>query len=127
MHTVVQECPVLIRTEVVHARSFSKFQILSSPFINSSHSLSCIIQPRELHLVARATTVASMLYAAPAWWGFAGEGDHQRLERLIARMRRNGYLPSDVPDLATLVEEADCKLYTNVRCSNTHVLRHYFI
>ena len=85
------------------------------------------LQPRELHLVARATTVASMLYAAPAWWGFAGEGDRQRLERLIARMRRSGYLPSDFPDLATLVEEADCKLYTNLRRSNTHVLRHYFI
>src|SRR6218665_1656994 len=85
------------------------------------------LQPRELHLVARATTVASMLYAAPAWWGFAGEGVRQRLERLIARMQRSGYLPSDFPDLATLVEEADCKLYTNVRRSNTHVLRHYFI
>src|SRR6218665_3152779 len=33
------------------------------------------LQPQELHLVARATTVASILYATPAWWGFAGEGD----------------------------------------------------
>jgi len=65
-------------------------------------------QPRELHLVARATTVASMLYATPAWWGFDGESERQRLERLVARMRRSGYLPSDFPDLATLVEEADC-------------------
>src|SRR6218665_4188060 len=53
------------------------------------------LQPREPHLVARATTVATMLHAAPAWWGFAGEGDRQRLERLITRMRRSGYLPTD--------------------------------
>src|SRR6218665_3834119 len=46
------------------------------------------LQPQELHLVARATTVASILYVAPAWWGFAGEGDRLRLERLIARIRR---------------------------------------
>src|SRR6218665_3689916 len=26
----------------------------------------------RLHLVARATTIASILYATPAWWGFAG-------------------------------------------------------
>src|SRR6218665_1577098 len=37
---------------------------------------------------------------APAWWGFAGEGDRHRLERLVARMRRRGYLP---PDLRTLL------------------------
>src|SRR6218665_3740213 len=48
------------------------------------------LQPQELHLVARATTVASILYATPAWRGFAGEGDRLRLEHLIARMRRRG-------------------------------------
>jgi len=45
------------------------------------------LQLQALHLVARATTVASLLYATPAWWEFAGEGDRLRLERLIARMR----------------------------------------
>jgi len=28
------------------------------------------------------------LYATPAWWGFAGEGDRLCLERLLAKMRR---------------------------------------
>src|SRR6218665_1890438 len=42
-------------------------------------------------------TVASILSAAPAWWGFAGEGDRHRLERLVARMRRSGCLPPDFP------------------------------
>src|SRR6218665_1193205 len=51
------------------------------------------LQPNELHLVATATTVASILYASPAWYGFANEGDRKRLERRIARMRRCGYLP----------------------------------
>src|SRR6218665_1653587 len=40
-------------------------------------------QPQELHRVARATTVASIIYTAPAWWGFADEGDRHRLEHLI--------------------------------------------
>src|SRR6218665_4209338 len=38
------------------------------------------LQPQELNLVDRATTVASILYATPAWWGFVGEGDRLRLE-----------------------------------------------
>jgi len=85
------------------------------------------LQPRELHLVAKATTVATLLYAAPAWWGFAGEADHQRLERLITRMRRSGYLPTDFPDFATLAEDADHNLFNSIRRNKAHVLRHYFV
>ena len=59
--------------------------------------------------------------------GFAGEGDRQRLERLIARMRRNGYLPTDFPDLATLAEDADHNLFNSIRRNKTRVLRHYFV
>src|SRR6218665_841888 len=33
------------------------------------------LKPNELHLVDRATTVGSILHAAPAWYGFANEGD----------------------------------------------------
>src|SRR6218665_3800972 len=85
------------------------------------------LQPQELHLVARATTVAFNLYATPAWWGFAGEGDRLRLERLIARMRREGYLPSDFPDIASLAEEAGCRLFKSIIQCQTHVLRRLFI
>ena|SRR6218665_3390729 len=63
----------------------------------------------ELHLVARATTIASILYASPAWWGFAGKGDC--LGRLLARMRRGGYLLSDFPTIESFVDEADRKLF----------------
>jgi len=85
------------------------------------------LQPQKLHLVARATTVASILYAVPAWWGFAGEGDRHRLKRLVARMRRSGYLPPDFPDLATLVEDADTKLFNSIRHNSNYVLRHYLV
>ena len=61
------------------------------------------LQTQELHLVARATTVASILYATPAWWGFAGEGDRLRLEQLIPRMRRRAF-----PNIESLAEEVDC-------------------
>src|SRR6218665_1375809 len=85
------------------------------------------LQPQKLHLVARATTVASILYAVPAWWGFAGEGDRHRLKRLVARMRRRGYLPSDFPNIASLAEEADRRLFKSIIQCQTHVLRHLFI
>src|SRR6218665_3613556 len=78
----------------------------------------------QLHLVARATTIASILYAIPAWWGFAGEGGRQRLERLVARLRRMGYLPTDFPSVETLALEADRNIFKTISQCPSHVLRH---
>src|SRR6218665_1560247 len=33
------------------------------------------LRPPQLHHVAQATTVSSLLYASPAWWGFASVED----------------------------------------------------
>src|SRR6218665_1900073 len=63
-----------------------------------SHSL----QVSQLHLVARSTTVASLLYASPAWWGFTSAEERARMERLIARLVRGGYLPQDFPTFEEL-------------------------
>ena len=43
-----------------------------------------------LQEVARATTMARLLYAAPAWWGFAGAEDRHRIERFQRKMQRIG-------------------------------------
>src|SRR6218665_3253087 len=40
------------------------------------------LRPPMLHQVARATTVALLLYASPAWWGLATAEDKSRMERL---------------------------------------------
>src|SRR6218665_1741662 len=56
--------------------------------------------------------------------GFAGVGDRQRLERLVARLRRMGYLPTDFPSVQTLAEEADRNLFKTISQCPSHVLRH---
>ena len=60
------------------------------------------LQASQLHLVARATTVASLLYASPAWWVFTSAEERARLERLIARLKCSGYLPQDFPTFEEL-------------------------
>src|SRR6218665_775052 len=74
-------------SQVLNAYSSSIFALR----LLRNHALSS----DQLHLVARATTIASILYATPAWWGFAGVGFSQRLERLVTRLRRMGHLPMD--------------------------------
>src|SRR6218665_2242277 len=58
--------------------------------------------------------------------GIRRRGDRHRLERLVASMR-SGYLPPYFPDLATLVEDADTKLFNSIRHNSTHVLSHYLL
>src|SRR6218665_1985253 len=64
------------------------------------------LQPTEIHLVARMTTVASLLYASPAWWGFTDADDRSCLERLLAGLRCGGYLPEDFPSFVELARSS---------------------
>src|SRR6218665_3792834 len=65
-------------------------------------------------LVARMTTIASLLYASPAWWGFTSAAERSNLERLVARIRRDGYLPADHPSFENLAMIADQRLYRSI-------------
>src|SRR6218665_2763374 len=84
------------------------------------------LRPQELHLVARATTVASLQYASPAWWGFATEEQRNQLERLLRGLRRCGFLPADFSSFAALATETNMRLFKSISANPYHVLRHYF-
>ena len=43
---------------------------------------------QQLNVVASATTMASLLYASPAWWGYTSANDRARIDRLINRLWR---------------------------------------
>ena len=84
------------------------------------------LSPDALHTVTRATTVSRMMYAAPAWWGFTTAQDRARIERLLSRVRRSGYLPNDSPSATEMVDLADARLLTAVSRNVFHVLRPLF-
>src|SRR6218665_1778495 len=75
---------------------------------------------------ARLTTVASLLYASPAWWGFTTAEQRNRLERLLLRLRRGGFRPADSPSFEALARDADLGLFRSISSNPCHVLRHYF-
>ena len=76
----------------------------------------------QLYDVVRATTVARLLYAAPAWWGFAGQQDRCRLQSVINKLIRLRYLPEDYPKFERLCLEADTRLFSAVLMNQGHVL-----
>src|SRR6218665_3611281 len=46
----------------------------------------------KLHEVVRMTSLAMLLYASSSWWGFTSAQDRQRLESMVPRMIRWGFL-----------------------------------
>src|SRR6218665_2498809 len=69
---------------------------------------------RALHQVAKATTVAKLTYASPAWWGLTSAAERDRIERFLSRMKRMDYLSDDLGSAAQLVESAEDGLMRSI-------------
>ena len=59
---------------------------------------------------------------APAWNGFLSETDTYRLQSVIKKAKRFGYLPSSFCNFGKLCADADEKLFFSVRYNPYHVL-----
>src|SRR5678815_5917968 len=57
--------------------------------------------------VVRATTLARLLYASPVWWGFATVEERKRLNAILRKLTRSGFLPADFPSFDKLCSRAD--------------------
>src|SRR6218665_3184463 len=77
-------------------------------------------------MIARLTSVASLQYASPAWWGLTTAEQRNRLERLLLRLRRGGFLHADSPSFEELAPEADLGRFRSINSNPCHVLRHYY-
>src|SRR6218665_3555333 len=55
--------------------------------------------------------------------GLATAEDKSRMERLLGRLRRGGYLPADFPSVETLAVAADHQLFVSIASNPYHVLR----
>ena len=61
--------------------------------------------------VTQATLVSQLLYASPAWWGYLKADERIRLQSVIKKAIRYGYLPRSFSTLDELSEDADEKLF----------------
>src|SRR6218665_1688010 len=83
------------------------------------------LQLQQPNVVASATTMVSLLYASPAWWGYTSANDRARIDRLINRLRRGSYLPMDHPCFEELASRADERLFKAISTNKNHVLAKY--
>ena len=75
-----------------------------------------------LHEVTRATTLAQVMYASQAWWGYRRAKDQEKLERLVERLKRQGFLSKEDMDISQLANKVDQKLFQAIRNNPHHVL-----
>ena len=98
--------------------------------LNSLYALKTLkthgMRRAQLTETFRATTLASLLYAAPAWWGFATSDDRQRLDAFLKRSIKTEYYPQNGPTITELVMTAEQTLFKSVRDQDQHVLRPIF-
>src|SRR6218665_1150054 len=74
-----------------------------------------------LHEVTRATTMAQVMYASQAWWGYRRAKDQEKLERLVERLKRQGFLSKEDMDISQQANKADQKLFQAIRNNPHHV------
>jgi len=72
--------------------------------------------------VTRATLVSQLRYASLAWWRYLKADERNRLQSIIVKAMRYGYLPRSFSTLDELREDSDDKLFFSARYNPNHVL-----
>ena len=104
-------------TEVVSSCASSMYALR----VLRSHGL----PPSAIQQVARMTTVATLMYASPACWGYTQASDRARMEQLLNKLKRYGFLPSTAPTVQQMAATADDSLFRAVITNESHVLRSF--
>ena len=74
--------------------------------------------------VYRAVVIAKLLYASPAWWGYASASDKQRIESFIRRWVRLSIYGAGDPTAQQLAEDTDERLFWGVKYTEQYVFHH---
>src|SRR6218665_2538042 len=84
------------------------------------------LPPPSMRSLYSYCPIARLLYAAPAWRGFATAQDCSRIDRFINKIVNLGYLPAHCQTFNSLVNTAEDRLFSSVIRNSYHVLRPLF-
>ena len=71
--------------------------------------------------VTQATVVAQLLYASPAWWGFIKADEKSRLQAVVKKAQRYGYLPTPFKTSDEWKQRLDEMLFHSSQYNPHHV------
>jgi len=70
----------------------------------------------------RSVIVARLMYASSAWNGFITETDRKRVDAFLNRSKKCGFCSPELQTFNDTVDEADQRLFRNIRYNMHHVL-----
>ena len=125
----VLNCEV-IKILGVHLNSHLNFSAhLAETITSCNRSLFALRTMRQhgmtvnaLKTIFKATIIPKLLYASSAWWGYTTEGDKNRLEAFLRRAIKYDYYSSSDPDIHSLQDAIDNKLFCNITTNKQHCL-----
>ena len=80
----------------------------------------------SLHDLCKATLITQITYASPALNGFLSVADRNRLQSIVTKAKRFGYLPANYDSFDQLCANADEKLFlTCVTTLTTSVINSF--
>ena len=77
---------------------------------------------KGINSVFKATTLAKLTYASPAWWGFANSCDKERLEAFLRKAIKAKFYSEDQLSFAELCDKADQVFFKAIISNPNHVL-----
>jgi len=75
-----------------------------------------------LQEIFRSVAVARLMYASSAWNGFITETDRKRVDAFLNRAKKCGFCSPELQTFSEMVNEADQRLFYNMRYNSHHVL-----
>ena len=72
--------------------------------------------------VAGATLMSRLTYASSAWWGFIDAEGRKRLNSVVTKATKYGYLPPSQPSFDDICMRIDLKFFRSVLSNPHHVL-----
>ena len=117
----------ILGVQVNHVLSFDlHVRALEAKAARSMYALKTIkehgLVGNALWDVTRATLVSQLQYASPAWSGFLSAADHSRLQAILNKAVRYGFLPKHSPSINELFQSADQSLFQSIIHDSHHVL-----
>lgn len=117
----------ILGVQVNHVLSFDlHVRALEAKAARSMYALKTIkehgLVGNSLWDVTRATLVSQLQYASPSWSGFLSAADCSRLQAILNKAVRYGFLPKHSPSINDLFQSADQSLFQSIIHNSHHVL-----
>ena len=76
----------------------------------------------SLNAVFNAVIFSILVYAVPAWWGFANRTQLNKFDSILKKAHKWGYLTTPCDSFSNICTKLDKKLFTNILSDQNHVL-----